>query len=58
MQDIRYIRDNSQKMKDAIKNKNIRLDLDELLAMDEERKKLQMEIDNLRARRNEISKFG
>ncbi|MFH0854420.1 MAG: serine--tRNA ligase [bacterium] len=55
MLDIKFIHDNQKKVKEAIKNKNIRLDLDELLEIDDERRKLQQEIDSLRQTRNEIS---
>ncbi len=56
MLDIKFIKDNKEKIKEAIKNKNISLDLDELLALDEERRKMQARIDYLRAQRKEIAK--
>ncbi len=56
MLDIKFIRENKEKIKEAVKNKNISLDLDELLALDEERRKMQAKIDNLRAQRKEIAK--
>ena len=56
MLDIKFIRENKEKIKEAIKNKNIRLDLDKLLELDEKRRKMQTEIDNLRAKRKEIAK--
>lgn len=55
MLDIKFIRENTEKIKEVIKNKRVDLNLDDLLKADDERKKLQMEIDNLRARRNEIA---
>ncbi|MFH0856959.1 MAG: serine--tRNA ligase, partial [bacterium] len=55
MLDIKFIRENKELVKEAIKNKNINLNLDELLEADDERRKLQQEIDGLRARRNEIA---
>ncbi len=56
MLDIKFVRENKEKIKEAIKNKNIDLDLDELLELDEKRRKMQTEIDNLRAQRKEIAK--
>lgn len=55
MLDIKFIRENKDKVKEAIKNKNIKLDIDELLKTDDERRKLQQEIDALRTKRNEIA---
>lgn len=55
MLDIKYIRDNTDKIKEAIKNKNIKLDLDELLQVDEDRRKAMSEIDALRAKRNQLA---
>lgn len=56
MLDIKYIRENAAKIKEAAKNKNIKLDLDGLLKLDNERKGLQNKIDEQRARRNELAK--
>lgn len=56
MLDIKYIRENAEKIKEAINNKNITLDLDELLKIEEKRRTKQTEIDDLRAKRNEIAK--
>ncbi|PIR13257.1 serine--tRNA ligase [Candidatus Falkowbacteria bacterium CG11_big_fil_rev_8_21_14_0_20_39_10] len=56
MLDIKYIRENAVKIKEAAKNKNIKLDLDKLLKLDDKRKELQTEIDQLRAKRNELAK--
>ena len=55
---IRYIRHNADRIKEAIKNKNIALDLDRLLALDEERKEVLTKISEARAARNELSKIG
>lgn len=55
MLDIKFIRENKDKVKEAIKNKNISLNLEELLKADDERRKLQQKIDISRARRNEIA---
>ncbi|MFH0955852.1 MAG: serine--tRNA ligase [Candidatus Falkowbacteria bacterium] len=55
MLDIKFIRENKEKIKQAIKNKNINLDLDKLLAIDEERRGLETKIDELRASRNKLA---
>lgn len=55
MLDIKFIRENSQKVKEAIKLKNINLDLDDLLKIDEERIALMKNLDTLKSRRNELA---
>lgn len=56
MLDIKFIRENKEKVADAAKNKNIKIDLDELLELDDRKKELQTKIDELRAKRNELAK--
>lgn len=56
MLDIKFIRENAAKIKEAAKNKNIKVDIDELIAIDEKRRGMQGEIDNLRSERNELAK--
>jgi len=58
MLDIKFIRENKDKIKDAIKNKNIKLNLDELLRLDKKRRILLDKIDKLRTKRNELAKIG
>ena len=58
MLDIKYIRENSEKIKEAAKNKNIDINIDELLALDDKRRALQLEIDELRAKRNKLAEAG
>ena len=58
MLDIKFIRENADKIKEAAKNKNIVLDVDKLLNLDKERRKLQSQIDEFRAERNELAKIG
>ncbi|MEK7478437.1 MAG: serine--tRNA ligase [Patescibacteria group bacterium] len=58
MLDIKYIRENSEKIKEAVKNKNIDLNIDELLAIDDKRRALQMEIDEVRAKKNKLADAG
>ncbi|OGE87700.1 MAG: serine--tRNA ligase [Candidatus Doudnabacteria bacterium RIFCSPLOWO2_02_FULL_49_13] len=55
MLDIKFIRDNQEKVRQAIKNKLSNANLDHLLSLDEQRKKLIMESESVRARRNEIA---
>ncbi|MEK7076455.1 MAG: hypothetical protein AAB941_02235, partial [Patescibacteria group bacterium] len=40
MLDIKFIRNNIEKVREAIKNKKVNLDLDKLLATDERRRHL------------------
>jgi seryl-tRNA synthetase len=56
MQDIKQVREKLEEYKEAAKNKNIDLDFDKLLSLDEERRDLTTKIDELRAKRNEIAK--
>lgn len=55
MLDINYIRDNRQKVEDAIKNKGYTIDLDDILQLDDARKELSQKTDILRQERNQIS---
>ena len=52
MLDIRFIRENPDKVKQALKNKNSKLDIDELLNLDIERRKLLVKVDMLKNTRN------
>lgn len=55
MLDIKFIRENLEKVKKDTANKNRSVDFDRLIELDEIRRKSQTEIDTLRARRNEIA---
>lgn len=55
MVDIKYIRDNVEAVKGAIKNKRIDLDLDELLKADKNRVELQQKVEGLSALKNELN---
>ncbi|MFH1029768.1 MAG: serine--tRNA ligase, partial [bacterium] len=57
MLDIKFIRENKDLLKEAIKNKKIKLNLDDLLKIDDKRRELQQEIESIRKRRNEIADF-
>lgn len=55
MLDIRYIRDNAEQVKEASEQKGYKVDVETLLRLDERRRALLAEVDELRARRNDIS---
>jgi len=55
MIDIKFIRSNAETVREAIKNKNEKADLDAVLALDEKRRKLQFDFDTLKARQNAVS---
>ena len=55
MVDIKYIRDNKEAIKGAVKNKHIDLDVDELLKADKERVELQQKVEQLSALKNELN---
>lgn len=52
MLDMRYIRENPDKVKEALKSKNSKLNIDELLDMDKERRNLLVEVEKLKNTRN------
>ncbi len=56
MLDIKYIRENAEKIKEAAINKNIKIDIDKLLEIDKKKRALQTELDELRAKKNELAK--
>jgi len=56
MLDLKFIRNNPDKVKEAVKNKNEKVDIDEILDLDAKRRDLTFEGDNLKNKRNEISK--
>ena len=58
MLDIKVIRENPERVKAAVKSRNGNLDaeVDELIAIDQERRKLQQENDSLKQQQNEASK--
>jgi len=55
MLDIKFIRNNIELVRQAISNKNEKADLDKLLEIDEKRRQLQFEFDNLKAHQNSVS---
>lgn len=55
MLDIRFIRENPDKVQENAKNKGYTVSISALLERDDERKSLQQQVDELRERRNQIS---
>lgn len=56
MLDIKFIRENAETVKTAVKNKNIDLDIDELLDLDIKRRELLAQVESLSATKNQVSK--
>ncbi|OAA28686.1 seryl-tRNA synthetase [Frankia sp. EI5c] len=56
MLDKRFIRDNPGAVKEAVRRKGVDLDVDELLQIDQENRKLQFEVDEAQARRKSFAK--
>jgi seryl-tRNA synthetase len=55
MMDINFIRKNPEKVKTACKNKGVNINIDSFLELDAKKRKLQQEIDLIRAQRNKIT---
>ncbi len=59
MLDIKLIRENPEKINELLKRRNPNLSIDEVIAIDEERRKIQTKADELRAKRkSESQKIG
>ncbi len=58
MLDIRFIRENSDVVKKAIKDRSLEIDIKGLLDMDSEKRKALVEVESLKAERNKSSKGG
>ncbi len=56
MLDIKFIRDNKDLIKENCKNRNVKIDIDEFLELDERRRESITKIDEMRAKRNVGSK--
>lgn len=56
MLDIKFIRENTELVKKNCANRFVKVDLDELLKIDEEKRSIQKEIESLRAQRKSQSK--
>jgi seryl-tRNA synthetase len=55
MLDIKFIRENPELVKQGIKNKNEKDHVDEILALDEKRRKVISEVEELKAEKNKVS---
>jgi len=55
MLDLKFIRQNPELVKEAVKNKNEKADIDRLLQLDEERRQIIQEVEELRRLKNEVS---
>ncbi len=58
MLDIKFIRDNPKKIKEGCRKKQVKCDVDRLLKVDEKRRQLLRETENLKAEQNKISGEG
>lgn len=57
MLDIKFIRENLELVKEAAKNKNREVEWDELLALDDRRRELLRKSEDVRAKRNDVSRL-
>jgi seryl-tRNA synthetase len=55
MLDLKFIRDNKEIVKEALRARNLKLNIDELLTLDEERRSLLVETETLKAERNKAN---
>jgi seryl-tRNA synthetase len=55
MLDIKFIRENLELLKQAVKKKRLTVDMDRLVEVDEKRKELQQAYETVRAQQNEAS---
>jgi seryl-tRNA synthetase len=58
MLDINFIRENSEKVKKACENKNVKISVDLVLDLDKKKRELMTEIETLKAEQNKISRGG
>jgi len=56
MLDLRFVRTNPDVVRQALINKGVSVDLDRILALDVERRQILTEVEQLKARRNQVSK--
>lgn len=56
MLDIKLIRQNPEIVREALINKGVKVDLDRIIALDLERRQILQEVEQLKAKRNEVSK--
>lgn len=58
MLDIKFIRENKDLIKNNCLNRRVKIDIDELLKLDDERKEILQSVEKLRAERKQTSKGG
>ena len=58
MLDLNFIRENSQKVKEACEKKNVKIDVDMVLGLDKKKRELITEIEVLKSEQNKISRGG
>jgi seryl-tRNA synthetase len=57
MIDIQFVRDNPEVVKEKSKQKGVKVNITKLLELDRDRRELLMQVEELRARRNEVAKL-
>jgi len=55
MLDLKFVRNNPEVVKDALKKRHVTISLDHFLEQEEERRRLLFEVEELKARRNSVS---
>ncbi len=55
MLDIKFIRENTELVKQALRNRNLKLDLDAVIKLDDSRRKILSKLEDLRATRNKAN---
>jgi len=55
MLDLKIIRENTEAVKENCKNRNVKVDIDAILALDEKRRDLIQEVENIRKQQNETA---
>ena len=55
MLDLKFVRDNTEKVAQALKNRHAKVDLEEFKALDQERRSLLQEVEADKSQRNTVS---
>jgi seryl-tRNA synthetase len=55
MLDIKFIRENPDKVKEGCKNKQVKVNIDKILELDKKKRKLQTELESMKAEQNKLS---
>lgn len=58
MLDVNFIRENSQKVKKACQDKQVKVDVDEIIKLDKKKREIMTEIETLKAEQNKISRHS